>query len=87
MPSTLERRLEALETALGGGGGCDRCRGLLVTVHNAITGQLHSARWNGAPLGEDELSERREETKCPRCGGKLDPGEYPVIRIGGARRS
>jgi hypothetical protein len=38
MTSALQRRLEALEDAYGGGRGCDRCRGTLVIVEDAITG-------------------------------------------------
>ena len=81
--SVLEKRLEALEVATGGGGGCERCRGLLVTVRHAITGEHHSATWNGEAISEGELLERRTEARCPRCGRELDPGEVPVIRLGG----
>jgi hypothetical protein len=81
-PSTLERRVEALE-ASGGDGGCDRCRGVLVIVSNAITGELHSASWRGEALSEDETRERQTETSCPKCGARIDPGEAPVIRVGG----
>jgi hypothetical protein len=81
--STLEKRLEALEASPGGDGGCERCRGLLVTVSHAITGEHHSATWNGEAISEEELLERRAEAKCPRCGRALNPGEAPVIRLGG----
>jgi hypothetical protein len=73
-------RLEALEAA-SGDGGCIRCRGLLVVVSDAITGGFHSASWNGEALSEEEAHERCTETKCPRCGARLDPAQ--VIRIGG----
>jgi hypothetical protein len=80
--SVLEKRLEALEAASGGSGGCDRCRGLLVTVRHAITGEHHSATWNGEAISEEEAVERRAEAKCPRCCRELDPAEFPVIRLG-----
>ena len=80
--SVLEKRLEALEAASGGHGGCERCRGLLVTVSHAITGEFYSARWNGEAISEEEAVERCAEARCPRCGRELDPGEAPVIRLG-----
>lgn len=82
MTSALERRLGALEAVSGGSGGCDRCRGTLVVVQNAISGALHSARWNGEDITEEELHEHETERKCPRCG-KIYPSESPEIRIGG----
>jgi hypothetical protein len=85
-PSTLERRVEALE-ASGGHGGCDRCRGVLVIVSYAMTGEFHSARWRGEALSEDETRERRAETRCPKCGARMDPNEAPVIKVGGLRRA
>jgi hypothetical protein len=81
--SGLERRLEALEAATGGEGGCERCRGLLVTVVRAITGEFYSATWNGEAISEEEAAERRTEARCPRCGRELDPAAAPVIRLGG----
>lgn len=79
----LERRVEALEAAGGdGGGGCDRCRGLLVTVHNCVSGELRSARWNGEPLCAEELAERKTEKRCPRCGRDLAEDSEPVIGVG-----
>ena len=85
--STLERRVEALETskAAGGDEGCDRCRGTLIAVSDAITGEFRSATCNGQPLSEEEVQERRTETRCPRCGRKLDPEEALVIKVGGQR--
>ena len=83
--SVLERRLKALEAASGGDGGCERCRGLLVTVSNAITGEHHSATWNGETFSEGELLEGETEARCPRCGRELNPDEAPVIRLGGRR--
>jgi hypothetical protein len=82
---TLERRLEALEAASGDGGSCDWCCGVLVIVSNAITGEFHSASWRGEDMSEEEFHERRAETRCPRCGRKLDPGSSPVIKVGGLR--
>ncbi len=85
MTSALERRLEALEAATGGGGdeGCDRCCGLLVTVHDAITGRFDSAEWNGEEITEEELRERETERECPRCGRKIDPDEEIELNVGG----
>jgi hypothetical protein len=83
--STLERRVEALEAseAGSGDGGCERCRGLLITVSYVSTGRFHSARWNGGAISEGELLERRTEARCPRCGRELNPDDAPVIRLGG----
>jgi hypothetical protein len=83
--STLERRVEALEVskAAGGDGGCERCRGLLITVSNVSTGRFHSARWNGEAISEGEVLERRTESRCPQCGRNIDPDQTPVIRVGG----
>jgi hypothetical protein len=38
--AAIRQRLERLEDAAGGDGGCGRCCGLLVIVSNAITGEL-----------------------------------------------
>jgi uncharacterized protein with PIN domain len=81
--SLLEKRLEALEASTGSNGGCERCRGLLVTVRHAITGEHHSATWIGEAISESELFERQTKTRCPRCGRELKPDEAPVIRLGG----
>jgi hypothetical protein len=83
--TAIRRRLERLEEAAGGDGGCERCRGLLTTVSDAITGEFHSANWNGEAISEGDAAERLTETKCPRCGSNLDPEESPVIRVGGHR--
>ncbi len=83
MPSTLGRRLGALEAATDtGGGGCDRCIGVLTTVHVTPSGAFSSAEWNGEAISEKELAERETETECPRCGRKIDPDEATVINIG-----
>ena len=88
MPSTLQSRVEALEAVTGGdGGGCDRCRGLLVIVSDAITGEFHSASWNGEALSEEEVHERDADTKCPKCGARLGPDETTTITLGGRRES
>ncbi len=85
MPSVLERRVEALEasTDTDGGGGCDRCIGVLTTIHETPSGEFSSAEWNGEAISEEELSVRETETECPRCGRKIDPDEATVINIGG----
>ena len=89
--STLERRVEALEAAAGGDGGCPRCVGTLIIIGNAEAkpgspGEFHSASWNGEPITAEELrerqSERSSERKCSRCGRKIEPDEAVEIRIG-----
>jgi hypothetical protein len=82
--STLQRRVEALESAYGDGGGCDRCTGTLVIVSDAITGEFDSASWNSEPLSEEDAHERETETRCPRCGRRIDPDEA-VVEVGGIR--
>jgi hypothetical protein len=81
----LQTRVKRLEAAGGDGGGCDRCRGLLVIVSGAISGEFHSARWNGEPLDEVELDECQVETRCPKCGRRIDPDETTTITVGGRR--
>jgi hypothetical protein len=83
--TSVRRRLATLEAASGGDGGCERCSGLLVTVSHAITGEHHSATWNGVSISQEELLERRTEARCPRCGRGLNPDEAPVIRVRGRR--
>ena len=85
MPSVLERRLEALEAATDadGGGGCDRCVGVLTTVHETPSGEFSSAEWNGEAISEEELVVRETETECPRCGRGIDQAAATVIRVGG----
>jgi adenine-specific DNA methylase len=81
---TIESRLYALEEASGdGGGGCGRCRGLLVTVRSAPSGTFKWARWNGEEISEDEVIERSQEARCPRCGRDIDQDEETHIKIGG----
>jgi len=70
--SVLERRLGAIEAASGSDGACERCRGLLVTVGHATTGEFHSAECNG-------------EAIFARCSRELNPGEAAVIRVRGHR--
>jgi hypothetical protein len=79
--TALERRLEALEAASGGDEGCGRCRGLLITVRDCMSGEFHSASWNGEAISEEELAEREVEKKCPECGRSLD--DTVVIKVGG----
>jgi hypothetical protein len=83
MTSALERRVEALENASSGGGGCERCRGTFVVVEDAITGELKRASWNGEEITGEELRERQTERECPRCGRRIDPGEGLEVRVGG----
>ena len=85
MPSALGRRLEALEAATDadGGGGCDRCIGVLTSVCDIPSGEFSSAEWNGEAISEEELAVRETETECPRCGRKIDPDEATVIQNGG----
>ena len=86
MTTSLQTRVKRLEEAAGGdGGGCDRCRGTLIVVGNAMTGEFRSASWNGEAITDEELYERQTETKCPRCGGRVRPSEDPVIKVGGRR--
>jgi hypothetical protein len=85
MTSPLGRRVEALEAATDAdsGGGCERCVGVLTSVHETPSGDLVSAEWNGQAITEEELSEREPETECPRCGREIDQEGAPVIRVGG----
>jgi uncharacterized protein with PIN domain len=83
--SVLAKRVEALEAATGGDGGCHRCSGTLVVVSNAMTGEFHSASWRGEALSEEETRQRRAETRCPKCGRRLEAGDAPVIQVGGLR--
>ena len=85
MTTALERRVEALEAASPGDGGCERCCGVLVIVSNVITGEFHSASWRGEDMSEEAFHERRAKTRCPRCGWELDPDEAPVIKVVGLR--
>jgi hypothetical protein len=83
--TSLETRLEALEAATDadGGGGCERCVGVLTSVHETPSGVFGSAEWNGQAITEEELSERETETECPRCGRGIDQHAATVIRVGG----
>ena len=81
--TAIERRVARLEESIGGGWGCDRCIGVLTTVHVTPSGEFASAEWNGSAISEEELAERETETQCPRCGRKIDPDEATVIDIGG----
>jgi hypothetical protein len=83
--ATTKRRLAALEAATGGESGCERCSGLLVTVSDAITGEHHSATWNGAALTAEALAERETEVRCPVCGRDMSGDDSPVITIGGRK--
>jgi hypothetical protein len=84
--SSLAKRVEGLEAATGGdGGGCERCRGMLIVVSNVITGEFHSARWKGEDISEEDADERQTERRCPRCGRKLEPENSSIIKVGGRR--
>ncbi len=85
MTSALERRLERLEAATGGGGdeGCPRCVGTMTIVSDAVSGRFDSADWNGDPLDEQEVQGRESERECPSCGRRIDPNETIEIEIGG----
>jgi phage FluMu protein Com len=85
MATSLETRVERLEAAYGGDEGCPRCVGTLIIVGDATTDKLHSAKWNGKEISEEELREHETETKCPRCGRKIDPDERAEIKVGGRR--
>ena len=86
MATGLQARVRRLEEASGGDGeGCERCRGTLVVVSNAITGKFHSARWNGEDISEEDADERQTERRCPRCGRKLEPENSSIIKVGGPR--
>ena len=86
MPATIERRVAALEASEAADDGCPRCRGTLLTIRDAITGELHRASWNGAAISEAGLEERRTEVRCSRCGRDLTAsGGSPVITLGGPR--
>jgi hypothetical protein len=81
----MEKRVESLEQSYGGGGdGCPRCRGVLITIRDAITYKFRSASYNGKALSEDELAERLAEATCPRCGREIDHDEGVVIEFGGS---
>jgi hypothetical protein len=45
--TALERRVEALEAASPGDGGCDRCSGTLVVVSNVIAALGDLPRFSG----------------------------------------
>src|SRR5215216_2769080 len=83
--STLERRVQDLEAVARGDGGCPRCVGTLIIVGDAMTGTFRSASWNGEEITAEEAREHQTETRCPRCGRKLDPENRPVIRVGGRK--
>jgi hypothetical protein len=84
--ASLETRVRRLEETAGDdGGGCPRCAGTLIIVEDAVSGKFHSASWNGEDITEEEARTHQTETRCPRCGRKLDPENSPVIRVGGRR--
>jgi len=86
--AAVEQRLKRLEESGGsdGGDGCPRCRGTLVSIRDAVSGELHRASWNGDEISPQELDERSTEERCPRCGRDMSGDVSPVITIGGRRR-
>ena len=85
MATSLETRVRTLEAATDadGGGGCERCVGVLTSVYETPSSLFGSAEWNGQAISEEELSERERETECPRCGREIDQDAATVIRVGG----
>jgi hypothetical protein len=81
--SALEKRVQALEAAACGVGGCPRCVGTLIVVEDAVSGEFRSARWNDEEISEEEARGHQTERECPQCGRKLDPENDPVIKVGG----
>jgi hypothetical protein len=83
--TALETRVTRREenTDTDGGGGCDRCIGVLTTIHETPSGAFSSAEWNGEAITEEEAAVRETEKECPRCGRKIDSDEATVINIGG----
>jgi hypothetical protein len=83
--TSLETRVRTLEAATDadGGGGCERCVGVLTSVHETPSGNFGFAEWNGQAISEGELAERETETECPRCGRGIDLDEGTLIRVGG----
>ena len=79
----LQRRLATLEAASGDGGdGCPHCRGVMIVLGSAETGEAFRARWNGEAITAEELEERRTETHCSRCGRDLTADDSAVITVG-----
>src|SRR5215218_4903448 len=86
--SALETRVGRLEEAFGGDdseGGCPRCVGTLSIVEDAISGEFHSASWNGENITEEEAREHQTERKCPWCGTRIDHDEACERTLGGRR--
>ena len=85
MATSLETRVKALEAATDadGGGGCERCVGVLTSVHETPSDDFGSAEWNGQAITEEELAGRETETECPGCGRRIDQNAATVIRVGG----
>ena len=52
-------------------------------VSHTITGEDHSATWNGEAIPEGELLGRRAEAGCPRWGRGLDAGDALISKLGG----
>ena len=83
MSTTIQRRVDALETSIGIGGGgesCPKCNETLIVIRDAITREFRSARSaSGEEFSAEELSER--EARCPRCHRKRERGL--MIHLGG----
>jgi hypothetical protein len=68
----IERRLEKLEQAAGGG-GCDTCSGWFVVVVNGKLDTKNPPRRYGRPVSVEEYLRFRHTAdaasgKCPECG-------------------
>jgi hypothetical protein len=61
--------------------------GTLIIVSEALSGEFDSASWNDEEISEEEAREHRTERKCPQCGRTLDPGNTPVIKVGGGGKA
>jgi Zn finger protein HypA/HybF involved in hydrogenase expression len=65
--STLERRVEALEQA-GGGGECPRCSGTTVIFVNGKLRSVTRGRQKLTPEDAQAFADEEEDGRCPMCG-------------------
>jgi Zn finger protein HypA/HybF involved in hydrogenase expression len=82
MSSVLERRVEALEQA-GGGGECPRCSGTTVIIVNDELSSVTKGRRLFTPEEARAFVEEEEDGRCPVCGS----GRGPEIVVGWYGRS